>query len=879
MSSKTARKQRLFRDAREDSGPQHSGDVDSNTTPSRSGTGLPGTRSGRRWSGDAAAVVFLGLFGSAVAAAQTGATLFGDVTDAGGAAVPHATITVTNVETQQTRRLTSGSDGDYAVPGLAPGTYRLTAEADGYANYIEQNIVLQVGENRRDSIALPLRSTAQSVTVSGVDTDVDTRSSTISEVVDSARVQQLPLNGRNALQLQTLVAGASATSSGGGGQAENSVTSINGSRQAENGYTLDGADNEDAFFFTPSVFPNPDAQQEFRLDTSNYGAQAGLGSGAQMYAVTRSGTNAFHGTAFEYLRNQAFDAAGFFAKQAPPFHQNQFGGTAGGPVLKNRLFFFFAYQGTRQRSSPNAETLTVPDAKERTGDFSEIAKQLKFPGTSQPAPGNVFPSADLNSASLKFLSAFVPLPNSSNNVYSYAAKSLLNDDQYIGRLDETLGTHDQLSGRILSDGNLQDQVPSTNDLPGFSANIAYTDWNLAVNEAHVFTPNLLNQFTFAWSDIQRVQTPVVPSQTTWGDLGAGVVRAASGPIGYDTEVQSYFTAETRWPLNQYRHEFQYSDTLNWTHNAHTLAVGGDLRRQFTHQYQDYLADGQFIFSAVYTGNALADFETGREQSFTQDSYNAGEPVNLTPDLFVQDDWKAARKLTVNVGLRWNPFVPYDDKLNAVSQFRPGQQSTVYPTAPLGYVFPGDVGVPKDTINARWHDFAPRLGFAYDVFGNGKTSIRGGYGIFDTYVREQALNNLSSNQPFGIALNISEPSGGLTDPYAGVGNPFPYTPPQTTGEKQSYLFKLPLTLTVWSPSFRDGRVHQWNANVQQQAGRWIFTVAYVGAVGEHLFLQYEGDPAVYGRPEPPRRRGACTRRISAPSLPSSVEGTPATTLSS
>jgi Carboxypeptidase regulatory-like domain len=795
------------------------------------------------------------------ARAQGRATIFGAVVDPSGAAVSGAAITVTNTATQEIRRTVSDGKGEYVVPDLEPGTYNLTAAASGFEGYIQKGIKLEVDENRRSSVQLSVGATAQQVVVNDDTVQVDTRSSTISEVVDSDRVKDLPLNGRNALQLQNLVAGAGAISTGGGGQAENSVTAINGARQAENNYTLDGADNEDPFFFTPSVFPNPDALAEFSLQTSNYAAQSGLGSGAQMNAITKSGTNAFHGTLFEYVRNQMFDATGYFAKVVPPFHQNQFGGTIGGPVWKDHSFFFFAYQGTRQRSSPSAETLTVPDAAERGGNFSEITKQLNYPGTATPVPGNIFPASSLSPASQAFLSTFVPLPNSANNIYSYSANTLMNDDQYIGRLDTSLSANDQLSGRILSDANVQNSLPSTNDLPGFVANIDYVNWNLAVNETHTFSADLLNQFTFGFNDIQRVQTPIIPVQKTWGDLGAGVVRAASGPIGYDTEIQSYFTAESRWPLSQYRHGYQFSDTVSWTRNAHTIYLGGDLRRSYTHQFQDYIADGQFIFSAVYTGNQLADFETGHEATFTQDSYNAGEPVNLLPDLFVQDDWKVSRRLTLNSGVRWNPFVPYHDQLNAVSQFIPGEKSTVYPTAPVGYVFPGDAGVSQNTISTRWHDFAPRVGFAYDVFGDGKTSLRGGYGIFYAFVREQALNNLSSNQPFGIALSVTQPSGGMANPYSNTGNPFPYVPPQTEQEKETYAFNLPLTLTVWQPSFRDGRVQQWNLNLQQQVSNWVFTIAYVGSVGEHLFLQFERDPAVYGAP------GNTTeaRRIFAPNF--------------
>ena len=580
-----------------------------------------------------------------------------------------------------------------------------------------------------------------------------------------------------------------------------------------------------------------------------------------MNAITKSGTNKFHGTLFEYVRNQIFDAPGYFAKTLPPYHRNQFGGTIGGPILRNHAFFFFAYQGTRESSTPTVETFTSPDTAERSGNFSEISKQLKDPTTGKPVPGNIF-TTQLNKASLAFLNAFVPLPNSAKNIYSYSPATFLNDDQYIGRLDTQITRNNHLFGRILEDTNAQDSQNSSTDLPGFLTNVDYTNWSLAVNDTHTFSPTLLNQFIFGFDDIVRLQLPVLPSQTTWGDLGAGVVRAASGPIGYDTRVQGgYFTAETRWPLNQYRHNFQYSDTLSWTRGKHEIYLGGDLRSMYAHQYQDFQSDGQFIFAAVYTGNQLADFETGHELSFSQESFNAGEPVNLTPDLFVQDNWKATARLTANLGLRWNPWVAYHDQFNEISQFIPGQQSTVYLKAPVGYVFPGDAGISQNTINNSWHDFAPRVGLAYDVFGDGKTSLRAGYGIYYAFVRMQALNSFSLNQPYGIILTVARPTGGMTNPYANTGNPFPYTPPQTAQAKAAYQFQLPLTLTVWDPNFQDARIDQWNVNIQQQVRNWIFTIAYVGSAGEHLEFQFERDPAVYGAPGVTEQ----DRRIFAPNF--------------
>ena len=256
------------------------------------------------------------------------------------------------------------------------------------------------------------------------------------------------------------------------------------------------------------------------------------------------------------------------------------------------------------------------------------------------------------------------MPNLPNNIYSYSENNFYNDDQYIGRIDDSLSQKDQLFGRILYDANVQDQLPVFNDIPGFLASINYLNWNLGVNETHIFSPNLLNQFTFGFNDIQRVQIPIVPVQKTWGDLGSGLVRAVpGGPIGYNTAVQGYFHGLTRWPLSQFRRGFQYSDTVSWSHNGHNVYFGGDVRRAHVYQFQNYLSDGQLVFTAQNTGNALADLETGYETSLAQNSSNAGEPVNTVPDLFVQDNWRLSSRLTVNLGLRWNPFVPYHDQLN------------------------------------------------------------------------------------------------------------------------------------------------------------------------------------------------------------------------
>ncbi len=784
--------------------------------------------------------------------AQGRATISGIVTDNSGAVVTSVHITLTETATQQKHETISGSDGNYVIPALGPGEYSLSATAADFQTFIVRSIRLQIDENRNVPVRLTVGEVAQKVVVSDIIAQVDTRSPTISEVVDSDRVKDLPLNGRNPLQLQYLVAGAGANTSGGGGggQAESDVVSINGSRQNANNYTLDGADNEDPFFNTPSVVPNPDALDQFSMKTSNYGAQEGRGSGAQMNAVTKSGTNQFHGVVFEYLRNSAMDARGYFTSSVkPPLRRNQFGGTIGGPIKRDHLFFFAAYQGTRQSSSPNPANIIVPSIPERSGNFAELlpTTQLNYPGTTTPAPGNDL-SAYVSQAAVNFLNAFVPnpQPGKTGNQYTYNPASTLHEDQYIGKIDATLSSKDTLSGRFVYVDNKVLQEPSTSNLPGFLAQIDYTNYNVAVNETHVFSPHLLNLFTFGFNDIARHQLPVIPKQLTWGDLGAGITRGVSNaPIGWDTTVSGDFGSLSRWPLNQLRAGYQYSDTVNWTLGNHSLSLGGDVRQQYTDQSQTFQTDASLTFNGTFTKNSLADFLVGRMSKITQQSYNGGKPAATTPDLFAEDDWKISQHLTLNLGLRWEPFVPLHDRLNRVSQYRAGQQSTVLPNAPAGYVFPGDAGVPTNTYPARWGVFAPRVGFALDVFGDGRTSLRGAFGIYNASIRSQALNNLSTNLPYAYSLAISSPTGGLANPYNDIGgDPFPFTAP-TPAQYSSYTFATPLAaLTDFSPNFRNARIDQWNLNLQQQLP-WqsVITIAYVGSVGEHLFATVEENPAL------------------------------------
>jgi outer membrane receptor protein involved in Fe transport len=779
------------------------------------------------------------------AAAQGSVTIFGSVTDTSGAVLAGARITATSAQTAFERVAVSDANGNYVISALPVGVYTIKTELAGFKTFQQERVEVQVDENRRVNVVLELGPLAESVTVAGENAQVDTRTGTLREVVDSRRIVELPLNGRNPLQLQLLVAGAGGRA--GQGQAQNDSVSINGSRTNSNNYALDGADNHDPYFNTPSVFPSPDALEEFSLQTSSYSADKGRNAGALMNAVTKSGTNQFRGTAFEFLRDEALNARNFFADSVPPFKRHQFGGTGGGPLRHDRTFFFLSYQRTTQESAPGSVTATVLSDAQRGGDFSQSATPLRDPRGGF-FPGNIIPPTRLHPASQKFLEAFVPHANRPGGLLTFASEETLTDDQFIVKADHHLSPANQLSGRMLY--NFNDRGEATANLPGFLAAIEYSNWSFVANDLHIFSPRFTNALTFSYNDIDRRQLSVVPGNQTWTDFGAGFTRTftASAPAGMHTQVDGYFNAFSRFPLNHFRKNIQVSDVVTLTLGPHLFKFGGDVRRSILDLQEFFRGDPFVRFRATFTGNAAADFLLGLPTVVEQIAEDSNHPRTTEYALFAQDDFTVSPRLTLNLGLRWDPYLPFIDETDRFSQVRLGEQSKVFPTAPQGVVFAGDPGVPRSIIEKKLWNFGPRLGFAYDPFGTSRTSVRGGYGVFYSQIRQQAHNQISTNQPFSLKLTINNPPGGIDNPYETTGNPFPFVPPQTPEERSTYRFLTPLTMTQWDPNFRNAIVQQWNVNVQQRLfGTYIATVAYVGSRGDHLFMTSELNPAIFGRP--------------------------------
>lgn len=803
--------------------------------------------------------------------AQGSVTIFGTVTDSTGSLVVGATVSIAQTETGQTRTVTSNERGDYIATQLPIGEYTVSATLSGFKKFVQTGIRVQVDENRQVPIVLQVGDVAESVTVQAEIAQVDTRAGTLREVVDSKRIVELPLNGRNALDLQRLVAGAGSVADRGQGQ--NTTISINGSRQNGNNYVLDGGDNHDPYFNSPSVFPPPDALEEFSINTSSYSAEYGRNAGALMNAVTRSGTNSLHGSLFEFLRNDKLNARNFFSNTVPPFKRNQFGGTVGGKIIRDRTFFFVSYQGTRDRSAPGAQTANVLSAAERQGDFSALSRNITDPAANnQPFPGNRIPASRLSQPAQQFLDAFVPLPNRPDGLYSFASQQANDQDNIIGKIDHQITSANRLSGRILINREKFQEVPG--NLPNFFASIEYSNYNLSLSDTHIISPSMLNSFQFTFNDIDRRQLSVVPGDRTWNDFGANFTRPFTQedvPAAMSTNVNGRFNAFTRYPLQHFRRNFEFSERLNWNYGRHFLKFGGSYRRSLLDLSEFFEGDPALVFNGQITGDSAADFVLGRIFNFRQGSLLENQPRQTEWGLFIQDDWKIAQRLTLNLGLRYDPFLAFTDEGNRFSQFRPGVQSVVFPTAPPGVVFPGDPDVPMAAMRNNYKRLAPRFAFAFDPTGTGKMSIRGGYGIFWSQIRQQANNQPSNTQPFAAKFVFDAPPS-FDNPYANTGNPWPFTAPVTEEERRSYNFIRPLTMQPYATDFSNGYMQQWNFNIQREFfGSWLATVAYVGSKGVHLFNQVESNPAIY-------RAGATTANTNARRLYAPAFGTIPTQLS-
>jgi hypothetical protein len=787
---------------------------------------------------------------------RTTASLSGTVTDPSGAVVPAAKVIATEVATGAVRRTETDASGYYVLIDLAPGTYSLQVEKSGFHTAVQKGIVLQVDRATDVNMRLTVGSPAQKVTVTAQGSQVNVRSGTQSYEITTQMAEQLPLNGRNVLQLQELapdVYSANAASSGFSQsatrpEAEEYYASASGAQANTTAFYLDGGLDEDPYTNVANVFPNPDAIQEFSYESNDYSAKFGGSGGGVMNALTRGGTDRLHGTLYDFVRNgPIFDARDFFDPTTDLLKWNQFGGSVGGPIQKDKSFFFFSYQGLRERIGASPEFAGTPTEAERNGDWSAISTQFVNPTTGVPFANNQVSTSLYNPIAMKIL-ALVPAASATTGLAEYLTPFAENDNQYVARVDRNFGENFHLYGTYLFDGLSEPSTEITRNLLTADPNQYWRSQHATLNGTWTLRPNLLANFnaTFDRASILYTGAPSFPG---WTQLGANIPNLIPGgsKTSLDLGIGGYFGTFWDGLYRVPRQEYDYATNWSWIAGNHTLEYGGEIERDANTLDQDFFGDGDFNFDGALSGNNLLDFMLGKPSSFEQIEPLYESLRRTVPALYLEDTWRATRNLTWSIGVRWDPWTPWTDiiahqaELFSPTPFAAGTHSTLYPNLPPGLLVAGDPGVPLSGFASDYHVFDPRIGFAYKLFGTGTTSIRGGYGIYHDQVEALVNNRQLTSNPFSIQKIIEFPEGGLSNPYVGTIDPFPAPRPTP----HNYVFPEPFLAVAFYPGTAIPTTQQWNLTVEHQLpAATMVRVSYEGSNSYHMFGDIEGDPGIY-----------------------------------
>src|SRR5215831_10942354 len=552
------------------------------------------------------------FFGLSLYAADPTGTIAGTVLDPSGAAVPGASITATSLTTGLTRTTTSSVDGGYIFPLLPAGPYSITLEARGFRRFEQKGIVVETDKSSTVSIKLEIGSTTDTVSVEANAELVETRTGTLSKVVTQQSIIELPLNGRNAASLVLLAPGTSDLTAGnarGSGDTQQTATypggqsiSSNGARADDINYNLDGGSNQDHYTNVNNPFPNPDAVEEFSVQTNSYSAEYGRGAGAIVNVVTKSGTNQLHGSGFDFLRNGDLNARNFFASSHDLLKRNQFGGSLGGPIKKDKLFFFGTYQGTRLHNVSLGNSATVFTAAQRNGDFSTTQRPLKNPFTGDPFPGNQIPTSLFVPAAVKLL-PYIPVATDPSGIIRYDLPQSQNENQFMGRGDYNFWNH-RIYGRYFYSHYTQAVNPAGQNLISARSGLDFLDQNVSVSDTYSISPHLLNSALFAYN---RFYTSVI-SSAPFSAADLGIPIAVTNPSELVISVSSYWSIGTGHQGKFDRLDYTFSDSLHWITGPHDVAFGGDFVRMHVDLDNLYRNNGQFTFNSTnYSGFQMADF--------------------------------------------------------------------------------------------------------------------------------------------------------------------------------------------------------------------------------------------------------------------------------
>jgi hypothetical protein len=805
------------------------------------------------------------LFAVALAMAQQGrGTIQGLVTDGSGASVAGATVTVTNTATNQVFRAETTSDGIYLAPNLMVGDYSIAVEKTGFRRALRTGVQLQVDQRAQVDIKLDIGQVAETVEVKGEAPLVDTSNTSIGKVVDQKRVQELPLNGRNALALTLLTpsvkSNAGPTASGFADRGiQLSSISINGGPNAMNAQLLDGANNIQSYIGEVAINPGVDSVEEFKVQSGAMSAEYGFTAGGAINMVTKSGTNVLHGTLYEFLRNDKLDARNTFATARPPFRYNQFGASVGGPVIKDRTFFFGNWEEYRYRRS-TPRIASFPTAGQRTGNFTDLftaqgnlipifdpySTQGSGAGVTRALyPNNTIPANQIDPVA-RAINEFYPLPNrtptdrftNANNFQALGSEVQLMR-QYMFKGDHRFSDKNALSGRYSFFNHRTDNGGGgaalyPNEVVG-KRDDDLKNWNAVLSDTHTFSPTIVNEFrvgatrgyfpfvvrSFGGGWPEKLGLPSIVPADTFPAINNGLT-------GFNTG-----TAGLRGSLN-----WQFLDIVNIVRGAHSMKIGGDLRLLQGHNLQRSAPSGSYNFAAGLTGNPLtpagtgsayASFLVGAVSNASVSTHLGESQVTHTISGFFQDDWKATRRLTVNLGVR------YDFQSQAVERNDGATNFDPFCTLPNGLpgclVFAGQNGQPRTWKKNDFSNIAPRLGFAYDIFGNTRTIIRGGYGML--YPSQMWRENYPN--PFGFAqTNTSYLQSDPNQPAFRLRQGFPSAPIPPQGRALGATAVLGQNTAYDESDGNIPRIQQFTMTLQQQLkGSWLIEAGYAGNLGRGL----------------------------------------------
>jgi len=790
-------------------------------------------------------LTLLCVFGSSMVLAQsTTGTILGQVTDSSGAAVVNAQVIVTNTLTGETHSITTNSQGQYVIPHLSVGVYRVESEAAGFKHSVRDGVTLAVNQEARTDLALQVGKTSESVEVYADTVQVNTYTPELGELVDSKKVVDLPLNGRNVYSLLVSLPGASSINAQTVPSRDNNSFVVNAGRATSNSCFIDGGFNNDIWRNQCSTPPNPDSIQEFRLLSSNSDVEFGRLPGAFMNIITKSGTNSYHGTAYEFLRNNALDAGTLFQNGVTPLKQNQYGFTVGGPVLKNKAFAFGSWEGLRQNQSQNVNSVQVPTAREKTGDFSAAGR---FPGTAEPIDpgtglpfpnGNIFAGTVAKDAVGTAIVNAIPTGNNADGTYTAASPANVKEWQYLLKGDYQLTKNQKVTVSWFQLNTTQgNEFAYFNQFPGWGGRVdGVQQHNLIVNHTWTASNSLLNEVRF---NLMRRETPWnMVNGKTLDQFGMNFKQGGLKPVAPRIQVGGRFTTGA-WDATGHDHSIGGSDTVTWIKGKHNIKLGSFVMAGYYAEIGTSTGGGHITESGGFTGNNLANMMLGYSSNFAEDSGDHPDESANYWHSFAQDTWQIAPRLTLTAGARYEITTPLVWTVNYISSFKAGQQSTVYPNAPKGLLFYGDQGVSRAGRPTPYNNIAPRIGIAYDPFGNGKTSIRAGYGL---YYMAAYGDGLRAPQPFVLTDNeVADTS--LVNPWARKGyNPFPYTVP--TGAAAQ--FQLPMGAIVFANNATTPRLNQFNVTVQHQlTNNMSLQAAYVGSISRKMSGNIDQNNPVYG----------------------------------